>query len=581
MDLLLKIREIQNKVQCSPLFKETNYAELKDIYTNLELLASKLEQPLRIALIGEVKAGKSTLINAFAGGQVSPTNVTESTACIMQIGYAASERAAIVYSNGKKQTGSPKEIYAFLKQHENEQSFFAECECVRMDLPLQGLRHVHMIDTPGLATITESNARRTEKYFQAVDVVLWVFNGNYLGQSDINEALRKIADMGKPVVGVINRIDEVDGDPGELVEYVEDSIGIYLDAIFPLSARKAYCGVVEKNDELQEQSGFRSLYRYLEENIDRNADAVQLESIRASVYALAEKVELIHKQALQRIRLKLETYMKLEDQIRHSSKIFQEKILGQVHNWIQYEFLHGLEQELTARVGNMGVFSLKGSGEIQQALQDGLTEGQIESEINEFVHVLNQTICEEWQGCLAEVDGAIGNLFRDMIEQQRIASCALANRIPKMADSRDTITNSLVTAGTIGGTLAVYSAVVAPAAAHVTIGAALSAFMPPVMIAGVAVGALSGYVKNKKAKEQYHSMIDAELSRIRTNVEHDMVPKITAYLQELCDATRKEAKRDFVEKNFDGRSEEELQALVERLQKMPVISEEERLLDGF
>ena len=581
MDLLLKIREIQNKVQCSPLFKETNYAELKDIYTNLELLASKLEQPLRIALIGEVKAGKSTLINAFAGGQVSPTNVTESTACIMQIGYAASERAAIVYSNGKKQTGSPKEIYAFLKQHENEQSFFAECECVRMDLPLQGLRHVHMIDTPGLATITESNARRTEKYFQAVDVVLWVFNGNYLGQSDINEALRKIADMGKPVVGVINRIDEVDGDPGELVEYVEDSIGIYLDAIFPLSARKAYCGVVEKNDELQEQSGFRSLYRYLEENIDRNADAVQLESIRASVYALAEKVELIHKQALQRIRLKLETYMKLEDQIRHSSKIFQEKILGQVHNWIQYEFLHGLEQELTARVGNMGVFSLKGSGEIQQALQDGLTEGQIESEINEFVHVLNQTICEEWQGCLAEVDGAIGNLFRDMIEQQRIASCALANRIPKMADSRDTITNSLVTAGTIGGTLAVYSAVVAPAAAHVTIGAALSAFMPPVMIAGVAVGALSGYVKNKKAKAQYHSMIDAELSRIRTNVEHDMVPKITAYLQELCDATRKEAKRDFVEKNFDGRSEEELQALVERLQKMPVISEEERLLDGF
>ena len=57
-------------------------------------------------------------------------------------------------------------------------------------------------------------------------------------------------------------------------------------------------GALEQNAEMKEQSGFAALYRYLEENIDRDADAVQLESIKASTYALAGKAELIHKHAL-------------------------------------------------------------------------------------------------------------------------------------------------------------------------------------------------------------------------------------------------------------------------------------------
>ena len=580
MDLLLTIKKLQEQVQHSPLFNELGYAELQEINADLELLAAKLEQPLRIALIGEVKAGKSTLINAFAGGQVSPTNVTESTACIMQIGYAGTEEAAIVYSNGKEQMGTPGEIYAVLKQHENEQDFFSGCEFVRVNLPLHGLRYIHMIDTPGLATITESNAQRTEKYFQAVDVVLWVLNGNYLGQSDINDVLRKVADMGKPIVGVINRIDEVDGDPEDLVAYVEDSIGIYFEAIFPLSARKAFMGVLEQNAEMKEQSGFAALYRYLEENIDRDADAVQLESIKASTYALAGKAELIHKQALEQIHLKLETYMKLEKEIEHSAKMFQEKIVGQVHAWIFNGFLNEIEQELAERVDDMGAFSLNGGEKVQQILRDELTAGRIEAELNAFVDALNQTIQEAWQVCLAEIDGAIGHAFQDMLERQRVDSYSLADRIPKMTDGMDAITNSLLTAGTIGGTLATYAAVIGPAAAHVSMGAALSAFMPPVMIAGAVVGVASGYVKSKKVKEQYRTVISAELSGIRSNVENEMLPKIMVYLQDMCESTKIEAKRSFVEKNFNGHSEAALAEMIERLQSMPAFLEEERLLGG-
>ena len=69
-------------------------------------------------------------------------------------------------------------------------------------------------------------------------MVIWVFNGNYLGQSDVNDRVRQVAQMGKPIVAVINRIDQVDGDPQDLVDYLDDSMGIYLEEIFPCRRRK-------------------------------------------------------------------------------------------------------------------------------------------------------------------------------------------------------------------------------------------------------------------------------------------------------------------------------------------------------
>ncbi|WP_280228177.1 dynamin family protein, partial [Nocardia cyriacigeorgica] len=41
--------------------------------------ARRLDQPLRVALAGSLKAGKSTLLNSLVGQQIAPTDATECT----------------------------------------------------------------------------------------------------------------------------------------------------------------------------------------------------------------------------------------------------------------------------------------------------------------------------------------------------------------------------------------------------------------------------------------------------------------------------------------------------------------------
>ena len=61
-------------------------------------------------------------------------------------------------------------------------------------------------------------------------------------------------------------------------------------------------------------------------------------------------------------------------------------------------------------------------------------------------------------------------------------------------------------------------------------------------------------------------MANEVLDRIRSQVSRELLPSLEQHLQQLCLQTGEEAKREFVEKNFDGRRVDELKDLVERLQ---------------
>src|ERR1700712_2724823 len=55
------------------------YAHRPDVHNELTRIESRLNQPMRIALAGTLKAGKSTLVNALVGEDIAPTDATEAT----------------------------------------------------------------------------------------------------------------------------------------------------------------------------------------------------------------------------------------------------------------------------------------------------------------------------------------------------------------------------------------------------------------------------------------------------------------------------------------------------------------------
>src|SRR5690242_19234819 len=58
---------------------DPHYAQRPDVHNQLDWIGRRLNQPIRIALAGTLKAGKSTLVNALVGEDIAPTDATEAT----------------------------------------------------------------------------------------------------------------------------------------------------------------------------------------------------------------------------------------------------------------------------------------------------------------------------------------------------------------------------------------------------------------------------------------------------------------------------------------------------------------------
>src|ERR1044072_152155 len=58
---------------------DPSYAQRPDVHSELDWIGRRLNQPIRIALAGTLKAGKSTLVNALVGEDIAPTDATEAT----------------------------------------------------------------------------------------------------------------------------------------------------------------------------------------------------------------------------------------------------------------------------------------------------------------------------------------------------------------------------------------------------------------------------------------------------------------------------------------------------------------------
>jgi hypothetical protein len=119
----------------------------------------RLDEPLRVAVAGKVKAGKSTLLNALVGEQIAPTDAGECTRVVTWYRDAASPRVTLM-----PRTGAPRQLP--LTRTDGRLEFdlrgspLDEVDRLLVDWPSGGLRTTTLIDTPGIASLsTQISAR--------------------------------------------------------------------------------------------------------------------------------------------------------------------------------------------------------------------------------------------------------------------------------------------------------------------------------------------------------------------------------------------------------------------------------------
>ena len=201
-------------------------------------LRNRIHDPFMFVIVGEVKAGKSSYVNALleAGIEVTKVAPQPMTDTIQQIIYGEQEEMV--------------EINPFLK---------------KIMVPVDILKEIAIVDTPGTNTIIEHHQEITESFIPASDLIVFVFEAkNPYRQSawDFFDYIH--ADWRKKIVFVLQQKDLLpESDLQINIQGVKDQAakkGIPSPIVFAVSAKDELDG-----DTIN--SGFLAVRNYIHENI--------------------------------------------------------------------------------------------------------------------------------------------------------------------------------------------------------------------------------------------------------------------------------------------------------------------------
>ena len=135
-------------------------------------IRTRKDDPFTIVVCGEFKRGKSSLINALLKEEVAPTNVTTETVTLNYISYG-SHSNEVILSGGRRITVADDEIRCEKLEnliHNSKEPI----NSLAIYRPLNILKNVRIIDTPGLNDSQRNFSDIVEQAIHQADAVIYV-----------------------------------------------------------------------------------------------------------------------------------------------------------------------------------------------------------------------------------------------------------------------------------------------------------------------------------------------------------------------------------------------------------------------
>ena len=214
-------------IQLRELFKTNNIGQLEveKINGNTQLIESR---KFNVAVMGEFKRGKSSLINAMLGLNILPADVTPATATINRITYGNEPSMTIFYHDGKEEAADMNNIsdYVTMLTEEGLKRAGQIREAVIHYPTVICQNHVDIIDTPGLNDNADMT-RITMSMLLNIDAVIVVVSAlSPFSEKETEFVCQLIkSDNIENIVFVVTYIDQIDEDEQDkLIEYIHNRI---------------------------------------------------------------------------------------------------------------------------------------------------------------------------------------------------------------------------------------------------------------------------------------------------------------------------------------------------------------------
>ena len=235
------------------------------------------EGRLNLAVLGQFKRGKSTLLNALLGVEVLPSSVVPLTAIPTFLKSGKSLSARITFNSEKEDTyfeaKSVDELRSFVsyfvteeKNPKNEKDVLE----VIITIPDNQLlkNRVVLIDTPGIGSTYKHNTEATLNFLPQCDAALFVVSADPPITEVELEFLKQVKEKIPRLFFVLNKIDYLDEDEREdvlnfLKKNLEKSGVNGKSKIFPVSAKQGLKGKIKNDTNLIKKSKIKYVEKHL------------------------------------------------------------------------------------------------------------------------------------------------------------------------------------------------------------------------------------------------------------------------------------------------------------------------------
>ena len=291
------------------LARETD--ESSETIETLQTLSRSLADPLLFVVVGEVKAGKSSLLNAVFGQVFCKVDVLPATDKVYVFKYGAAEHDVPV------------------SEHLTERY-----------RPIPFLKNFNIVDTPGTNTIVATHQEITTSYIPLADLIVFVSSVVNPWGASAWDFLKLLGNRWKKnIVFVLQQADLRSSEQvQDIIKHLEQVILQHLGSsrpIFAVSAEKALQAKLASDppdEKLWRDSNFAALENWISETVTQSEErAGKLRSTAQTAQVVANSIQVRLQSSLDLLKSDQEKL----DTIRRSLEARKGQTLRQVGGFIR------------------------------------------------------------------------------------------------------------------------------------------------------------------------------------------------------------------------------------------------------